>query len=383
VATKAKLPNTEDPFELLGAYHGADERIITRAYNRLIRTYRRDGTAPDLARIEQAYVQARTIATGDGPAPSIQAELVALIDEGRYDELEARVTAPTMLDAALADRHVAIVLLRAAGALSWRYGQAIRLVRRLEASTDGGYLRPWIKAADQEISFAQSANALLRNFPSPLFDVLADATFASQAGRARTFAALAPFLGDAATPLAYCDRLVAADRGVVEMMVRRLQVESPLWSDRALAPLSERVRADLGMRLFSVERHSATFRKVLAAVAATVLFLAIGAGMIMVMDIEHADTSIMVAMIGPATVVGYYETDRRNRYKRRIRPKLGQHVAQLGVQADAVAAWVDTDEMGNNLRAFRKDLAADLGMTFLGAMCALVRENERGDRLPD
>ena len=76
------LPDTDDPFELLGVERDASEVDLKRAYGRLIRIYRPDRHPDEFHRVRQAYEEARTMVAYehyeyDEPAKPVQEEAPA------------------------------------------------------------------------------------------------------------------------------------------------------------------------------------------------------------------------------------------------------------------------------------------------------------------
>ncbi|MEM9691418.1 MAG: hypothetical protein AAGA56_02645 [Myxococcota bacterium] len=59
---RPQLPDSDDPFELLGVEEGASPRDIKRAYVRLIRVFRPESHAPEFERVRGAYEQATAYA---------------------------------------------------------------------------------------------------------------------------------------------------------------------------------------------------------------------------------------------------------------------------------------------------------------------------------
>src|SRR5437868_14288762 len=72
------LPDTQDPFALLGVSPDDDARALRRAYARLIKHYRPDRAAEQFARIHAAFEHAQLIrrlrAHGIAAAPAIAGE---------------------------------------------------------------------------------------------------------------------------------------------------------------------------------------------------------------------------------------------------------------------------------------------------------------------
>jgi hypothetical protein len=59
--TRPPLPDTSDPFELLGLKRGADEKELRRAYAKLIKAYRPDRAPQEFQRIHAAFERATAI----------------------------------------------------------------------------------------------------------------------------------------------------------------------------------------------------------------------------------------------------------------------------------------------------------------------------------
>jgi len=98
------LPDTRDPFALLGVSSGADEREIKKAYARLIKMYRPDKAPEQFAKIHAAFELARELATarrerGDEAAPAASPSTSTSTFTSTSDALVAELRAAEGIEA--------------------------------------------------------------------------------------------------------------------------------------------------------------------------------------------------------------------------------------------------------------------------------------------
>jgi hypothetical protein len=400
------LSDTDDPFALLGVAEDADERTLKRAYARLIRIYRPDQAPDEFARIHAAFELARDERGGrlpptmppptseptpddpDTPEPSLADRLIELVEDGRLDDLFLTISHPHLLADAEHDPALASIVLRAAAVLAWRVPAALGIIKRLASSPCARDLPRILDLAEREAVLAVRYNTLRGHYafdlPAPVFDLLANSLLTSPRGRERTVEQVAALLTDPGPLLATCERIFRLDKGLALAMTERLQLQSPLWSARALAPLSEAVRAELHSGLVAVEPRDHR-RLVGLTIAGGAVWIAILVGLIVtgtiVIGKSGNDAMWLLPALGPYALYQYLH---RNRYRTFIRARLARVAAELGVQADAIAAWIrSAPRYGRDLRIYEADLRNDAGLALFAAIAALVREHQRGDRLPE
>jgi hypothetical protein len=246
------LPETSDPFQLLGVPPQAGEDALRAAYERLVSRYPPD-TAPDeFARIHAAFGRALGIEPPPWRPPPLPAldgdglyeRLVGLLDEGRYDDLAREVAGLE-----LTDSPTAAVFLRATAVVVWRSPLAIERVRALAPRIRALGQQALAEAAETEAELAIRFHRIAIVHPSSaVIALFGDHLLASPARRRAVTAAVGELLARGSTLLDICDRIDTHDRPLARALRLRLQRESPLWNDRALAPLPADLRAALVAR---------------------------------------------------------------------------------------------------------------------------------------
>lgn len=194
----ADLPDTDDPFELLGVEPGDDPRTIKRAYARLIKRYRPEQAPAEFQRIHAAYelvkVIARDLAEPPAVAPVPASEThepradddgarspdpyqalyrlaediqAAVLDE-RFDDVVAALESDEMRRGTLDSAAYELLALRALTALAWREPHhARRLYDELSDGLQHGELE---SAAEECVKALLVADAWARlvDIPPPL-----------------------------------------------------------------------------------------------------------------------------------------------------------------------------------------------------------------------
>jgi hypothetical protein len=375
------LPDTDDPFALLGVGEDVDERLLKRAYARLIRIYRPDESPAEFARIHAAFEAAR----GGTRAPVLAAtpyrtdELTALADARDHAGLWARVRAADPDE----DRGR---LLRYAAALSWRYEGAAAMVAQLAE----GAPRELVELAEAEVAIARRFAELRhhrifvdgvwvpRSFvlPAPLVDLFANDLLDSPVERARSHAALASLLADPRSLLELADALFHIDRGLALHVTARIQAASPLWSDDLFVPPAV---ADALDRRLALEPPSWWPRfAAFAGLGALALIACIAYGL----ATDGVSNMTQLGVLAFAGSIGLFVKDHARGYAKRLRARLAAILADVGVPYDAITGWLRTHP-GARLAGYFRSIQKDDPLALVGAIAALTREHERGDRLPE
>jgi hypothetical protein len=413
-----RLPETTDPYLLLGVSPDAGEAAIRDAYARRLAVHR---TADDRARLRTAFARAVAGVGGDpsfdpapggaddaAPAPDAphaiatvtvddpvalataqHARYAALARARSYAALAAEVTEPVRLAAARTHPALAGAALRALGGLAWHIPTAAAYLQAFADLPPEWGLGPLVDHVTGEIAIATrwraavSRGALLDRgggsaLPSTLTSLVGDPLLASAEQRQATFTEVVGLLAQPYRMLAACDRLVVVDRDLANLLITRLRSESPLWGPRALDPLPATVRDRLGelmveLRGKSIARLFATPTLVAAGVVGAVL----GAGVAVAGGADQ--DALMAALVvggGPAaaSLIARDSLSRRQ-YLRRLRFELAAIIAHLGVQADCTSAWVRTrPRLARHLRSHVHSIESDTGLALLGAIAAVAQE---------
>jgi hypothetical protein len=421
------LPDTRDPFVLLGVSRDADERTLKKAYARLIKVYRPDRSPAQFERIHAAFELARDLAgrsahpergpegaESKGPVPdpgpepdetlaypdlrrhistdpaAVSAILLsrfeALLVERRYPQVVAELRDPTLR--ADAEEHVAVAIpaLRAIAALAWRSDDARSLLESYCTIPREHGLERLLDRVEHELELSTRWRAALgagalrggilrpahaADFPEPLISLVADTALSSPRRRGALIGDLDRLLRDPRRLLDTCDRIVAADPHLAHLLVHRFHAETPR-GDRTLSSLQPALFDEVGQAIVDLERslHAPVRPWMIAAGAvggvagaATVLPLAIGAGI----------------ALGSAGLGSIQLALAKNRYLQRVRPGLAAIVARLGVQASVLREWLSFNrKLAGDLATYDISVDGDLGLALLGSIAAIVREAQRG-----
>ncbi len=177
-----QLPDTDDPWELLGLEPDADERAAKRAYARLIRQFRPDRSPDEFKRIRAAYELVRdgnAFATVffDTPEPSGEVarsvgryepavvslpDFDALLLAGRRDDIVAALDSPVLVRASLDDPILEHRIITALAGLRWLDPVAADgLERRYRSGADGEYHRLYSELETVQTEFEACGAASL------------------------------------------------------------------------------------------------------------------------------------------------------------------------------------------------------------------------------
>lgn len=380
------LPDTDDPFELLGVDEDADEREVKRAYARLIRIYRPDESPAEFARIHEAFGLAKE---GGGrlssePPPSenaapSQAESSPherLIEAGRarrYDEAWSLIDEDLLGEADHVPQVAAVVILIAA-ALSWRIPEAANVVTRLAGAHPGRELGRAIDMAERDVALARryrkARDTAARwgtpvELPPLLFDAIADELLPEH-----DRPSIAPVLDDATATLHVCDRLFQMDPALANALAGQLSHDDDLPEDLA---------RELRTRLERAER-TPVLRLVGLAVATAIVFLAfsIYAG-IAYPHGELRGATGFAALVG-LVVVAVSLSRIQPKYREKVRGKLARIAADLRVPHRAIiAAMLPAPRIG--LMRYRRAIEHDVGLALFAAIASMVRAQARDDTI--
>lgn len=394
------LPDTRDPWELLGVARGADEREIKRAYARLIKVYRPDRAPEAFDRIHGAFEHVRACAASvpgepvaepepaaAGPppaAPDAAAEAApddgqpdprraaalferyqALIADGRLDEVEAALR--DVHDEAIRDPEVTIAALRAIAALGWRRASAEPLFDELGEIGARHGLDGLCELVAHDLDVAAGWRVARPELPAALTAYIVDAALHSSA----RFVELREELGRMLKhePLALLgpiDRLVAAHPELGGLLVGHLGRFTPVVPERlGELPLVE--FHALGIAIVSAARDAqrAGWAYPLAVLAG---FGLLGGGF---------------APLAPApliAVLAYRLATTRWYYRRRVRAVVADVLARAGVPSGLVAEWLDLNgRLARAIATFSPAIRGDEGLALFGAVATLVRAHERHD----
>jgi hypothetical protein len=374
------LPDTEDPFQLLGVLPSAGEKALRKAYAQRIKQYPPDRAPDDFARIHAALERALQkepppkmspppLADPDGDG--VYDRFVRLLDAGDYAGLWTELESPELFDEASKDAATGAALIRAAGVMTWHTPDAVALLRRFAAPARWLGLDELIDVATTEAQLAGRFHRLGGGaFSGDLLrSLFGDVLLASPTRRRATTAALIPALVDWRQIAMVCFAIDNTDRSLARVLTGRLQRESPLWGERALAPLPLVIRDSLVDRLLAF-RDPARVRNIIGLTGGT----AVGIGLFIAM---HGGITIIPIAVG-AGIARAFQRNIEERYRRNVHPQLAALVAELGVQADTIPSWLNAyPHRGRDLRVYLNQIEWDVTLALFASICALVREHER------
>ncbi len=121
---RPSLPETQDPFVLLGVSEDADDKTIKQAYAKLIRQYRPDRSPSEFQRVHAAFDYIKELRRGEAfvhrreqvpepAAPNKPAEPSAPAEPAHDPGIEARAVADRMREAVAASPEVAVQMIDA------------------------------------------------------------------------------------------------------------------------------------------------------------------------------------------------------------------------------------------------------------------------------
>ena len=377
---RVPLPETNDPYVLLGVAPGADDISVSQAFARLMAAFPDEHVRLSRAAYIVTTLSRRPAGAGDvQPDPDLVERFARRFDARQYEQLwdelmEARHDARERPAAWVA---VAPVV----GAMAWRKPNAPALAEQLGMARHVGVEAVRATLA-KEIELAARMRAVAAVVPEPLFDLFAGALIESARQRSETLAAAAPLLGGPEALLAVCDELVARDGWLAGALLERTQRESRLWGKRAIAPLPAEIQTELDRRLRAI-RYPLRFLR--GALGGAFAAGGAAAGIALAFATGTPDVMFLPWGTGVAAAAATMRGGMTGTYRARIRPQLAAVFCDLGVQADVTGAW-----LGLQPRFFRGALAAhadriraDAALSLLGAIAALVREDARAPRFSD
>jgi hypothetical protein len=393
------LPETDDPFMLLGLGAGADQEAIRDAYARRIAEFPAEVAPRERARIEAAFARVRmfegSAAPTSAPEPArdggdLRERFAAMIEAGQFDELWREVTRPGRFDAALQSVELGPVVLPVFGALAWRNPAAQQLGPKFMGLVPPPAIAYLVARVAQELLVAHKFHELRRSgglmtppgdVPPALVDLFSDDLIATPARIAATFAAVRPLLAQPDVLLGICDRLAWLDPWLAATLLERLRQRSKDWSDRALDSIPWSVREDLERRVTAVRDPGRYLRYVtygFLGTASVTLYFSINADLGGVVALP-ALAAVGVGILAERLVS---RADKR-RYARIIRPQYVPLLAELGVQADCISAITrENPALNRRFSTYDGKLRDDVGLALFGAIATLVREDERGPAAP-
>jgi len=366
-----------DPWQVLGVPAHSPEKQVRKAYKRLTRQFPPDRAPDQFAKVHTALQKALGVVPPPWLPPPLAtpgddgmyARFVQALDKGDYPQLYREIE--TNLGSAIESGANAAALLRGAAVMAWRTPAAEQIIGGLTPIARRLGERAVADAAEQETRIALGfyrLGGVAGLGETPLFALFGDHLLASPARRRATAAEIGRVLDADWRPLMMiCDRIAMLDPPLGRVLAARLQRESPLWGDRALAPLTEEVKAELARRLIAIHDSGRALR-VLGG-------LAISIGGVALAVAAHAPILGEFGVFG-GVAVGVGRADQR--YSSRIRPPVIALLGELGLQADTVTAWVRANPGKNGaLQRYTINLTWDVALELFGAISALVREYAR------
>jgi hypothetical protein len=385
------LPDTRDPFELLGVAEDADERTLKRAYARLIRIYRPDEAPDEFARIHAAFEFARDageLAVIEPARPAAEARveaplaerLIALVDAGHYDELFAVLGDPQLLQEAEHEPELAALLLRAAAVVVWRRRAAIATVRRLASAPCARSIESIVDVVEREVVVAERFHELggpgrahlpySFTLPPPLLELIANRPLASRVGHARTMTALAAMIADG-TLLYACDQLYVNARDLALELTGRMRGR--------IDAVPDDVRAAMDARLAEIEpRRERLRRQMTIAIVVAIVVAIAGALVIGVLAGELPAGTFAAGLICLMVLTGGVAASLpKADYREQLRRRFASMAADVGVPADTIAARIEESPDAEQLTRYVLELRADVGLGLFAMIATLVRQHER------
>ena len=428
------LPDTRDPFVLLGVPRDADERALKKAYARLIKVYRPDRAPDEFERIHSAFELARELdrfrhgrslsEAPKGPSRILRrtsarldprrpprlsrshlarlrkhlstdpaalsaillSRFESLIADRRYPQVVAELRDATFR--ADADDHVAVAIpaLRAIAALAWRSDDAALLLQSYCTIPREHGLERLLDRVEHELELSRRWRAALggaalrgdilrpahaEDVPDPLISLVADAALSSPRRRGALIGDLERLLRDPPRLLRTCDRIAAADAHLAGLLIHRFHAETPRGV-RKLSALEPALFDEVGQAIVDLERslHAPVRPWMIAAGA--------------VGGIAGAVTAAIPLAIGAGVALGSAGLGSiqlalaRNRYQQRVRPGLAAIVARLGVQAGVLREWLAYNrKLAGDLSTYDIAVAGDAGLALLASIAAIAREARR------
>lgn len=378
----------DDPFEILGIPRDADERTIKKAYARLIKIHRPERDPDGFQRAHGAYEAVLGLLRGvprmpvfmqaqatrqisedltwrelraqidrepDEVADALERRILRLYETNQLNQLWVETSDPSMIDAALAHPEIAVPVLRVIAAMAWYRPEAGWLLSRMRAIPRTHRLERLCDFVENELALAHRffvlRNGGFLHAPEPLVRLLGDRVLASPERRLQIRRDVAFLLGTPDFLLGILDRLVDLDARLAIALVNRLGSELPRGAaDGEILPPG--VSEVLLRRLDDLDHRP-----------------------------WHLTLRYSAAIDGTAAVfdriANFGKKPRRLTppdYLRRVRPRVAEIVAELGVTVAAVQERLASRPLDRRYDKIVLELLdRDLALTVLGVIAAIVR----------